>query len=67
MPADFGRHCLHLVIPAIFMPDALPDEALPVYPGLGQTLSYAGLHILRLCYPEKAVAIKMGLLLLCSE
>jgi len=30
--------------PPIFMPDALPATSLPIYPGLGQTQEYAGLH-----------------------
>ena len=28
--------CPHLCHPTIFMPDALPDTTLPIYPGLGQ-------------------------------
>jgi len=33
------------IIPTVFMPNALPAASLPIYPGLGQALSYAELHI----------------------
>jgi len=34
------------IIPTSFMPDALLAATLPIYPGLRQALSYAGLHII---------------------
>jgi len=36
--------------PPFFMPDAFPTATFPIYPGLGQALSYAGLHIPWLAY-----------------
>jgi len=35
--------CPHLYHPHHFMPDALPDTTLPIYPGLGQAPDMLGL------------------------
>jgi len=46
MPTHLVTSASASIIPSIFMLDAIPITTLPIYRGLGQALSYPGLHTL---------------------